>query len=133
MSQENVELLHRAVETFNRRDLAGFLELSDPGIQFTPYERAVEGLGPYCGHDGVCAWWGNSFEAFPDLAAELYDVRSQGDRTVARGRLHGTGAGSGAAFERTLWMAHEWRAGKALWWYAFDDEVDALKAVGLEE
>jgi hypothetical protein len=46
MSQENVELLHGAIEAFNRRDLDGFLEFADPGVEFTPYERAVEGLGP---------------------------------------------------------------------------------------
>src|SRR5205823_9476702 len=43
MSQENVELLHQALDTFNRRDLDAYLALHDPGVEFTPYERAVEG------------------------------------------------------------------------------------------
>ena len=93
MSQENVELLHGAIDAFNRRDLDAFLATQDPGGEFTPYERAVEGLGPYRGHDGVRSWWENSFEAFPDLTAELHDVRALGDKTFARGRLYGTGAG----------------------------------------
>jgi ketosteroid isomerase-like protein len=133
VSHDNVALLRRAVDAFNRRDLDGFLELADPGVEFTPYERVVEGLGPYRGHDGVRTWWENSFEAFPDLTAELHEVRGRGDKTVARGRLFGTGAGSGAAFERTLWLAHEWRDGKNVWWYAFEDEAEALKALGLDE
>ena len=133
MAEGNIALLRRAIDAFNRRDLDAFLAFQDPGIEFTPYERAVEGLGPYRGHDGIRAWWANSFETFPNLTAELDDVRGQGNKTFAHGRLHGTGAESGAAFERTLWLAHEWRDRKLLWWYAFDNEADALKAVGLEE
>ena len=133
MPQENVELLYRLVDVFNRRDFDGFLALTDATIEFTPYERAVEGLGPYRGHDGVRAWWRNSLQTFPDLTAELHEVRGRGNNTIARGRLHGTGAGSGAAFDRTLYLGHDWRNGKVQWWHAFETEAEALKAVGLEE
>jgi ketosteroid isomerase-like protein len=129
----NVALLRRAVDAFNRRDLDAALALHDPGVEFTPYERVVEGLGPYRGHDGVRAWFENSLEAFPDLTAELLDVRGQGNKTFARGRLYGTGAGSGAAFERALWLAHAWHDGRLLWWRAFESEAEALSAAGLSE
>jgi hypothetical protein len=133
MSEKNVELLRQAIDAFNRRDLDAFLALMDPGVEFTPYERAVEGLGPYHGHQAVRAWWGESFEALPDLSAELYEVREVGDVTFSHGRLRGTGAGSGASFERTLWMLNEWREGKQVWWHAFGSEADALEAAGLQE
>ena len=122
-------MFRQVIDAFNRRDFDAYLALMDPSVEFMPYERAVEGLGPYRGHDGVRTWWENSLQA----TAELYDVRSRGDKTFARGRLYGTGAGSGAAFERTLWMAHEWRDGKVVWWHAYESEAEALKAVGLEE
>jgi hypothetical protein len=67
--------------------------------KFTPYERAIQGLGPCCGHAGVRSWWEESFEVLP----EVQEVRDLGDRTLVRGRLHGQGAGSGAPFERHLW------------------------------
>jgi hypothetical protein len=133
MSRENVELLHRAIDTFNRRDLETYLATNDPDVEFTPYERAMEGLGPYQGHDGVRTWWEESFAVYPDLRAELYEVETVGDMTVARGRLRGTGAGSGASFERTLWLANEWRDKKVVWWHAFETETEALEAVGLRE
>jgi hypothetical protein len=133
MSRENVELLHRAIDTFNRRDLEAYLATNDPDVEFTPYERAVEGLGPYQGHDGVRIWWEESFAVYPDLRAELYEVQTVGEMTVARGRLRGTGAGSGASFERTLWLANEWRDKKVVWWRAFGSEAEALEAVGLRE
>jgi ketosteroid isomerase-like protein len=133
MSQANVELQHRAVDAFNRRDLDAYLALQDSAVEFTPYERAVEGLGPYRGHDGVRTWWENSFETFPDLALELHDVRGHGDKTLVCGRLHGTGVGSGASFEQTAWLAVEWREKRVVWWYAFQNEADALEAAGLAE
>ena len=126
-----MELLHQANDAFNRRDLDAYLALVDPGVEFTPYERAVEGLGPYHGHDGVRAWWKNSFEALPDLSAELCEGTDLGDITFARGRLHGQGATSGASFQRTLWIAVEWHSGKAVWWHAFESEAEALEAVEL--
>src|SRR5919106_817432 len=46
MSQENVEIVRRGHETFNQRDLDAYLAVHDPDVEFTPYERAIEGLGP---------------------------------------------------------------------------------------
>jgi len=133
MSQENVELLHQAIDAFNRRDLDAYLALQDPDVEFTPYERALEGLGPYRGHEGVRTWWEESFAALPDLSAELYEVRDLGDVTFSRGHLRGTGAGSGASFERTLWLVNEWRDKKTVWWRAFESEAEALEAAGLRD
>jgi hypothetical protein len=84
MSQENVELLHQAIDAFNRRDLDAYLATNDPDVEFTPYERALEGLGPYRGHDSVRIWWEESFAVLPNLRAELYEVRALGDVAAAR-------------------------------------------------
>jgi hypothetical protein len=133
MSQENVALHYRANDAFNRRDLGPYLALMDPGVDFTPYEVWVQGGEPYRGHAGVRSWWEESFAVFPDLSAELYEVREFGDRTLARGRIWGQGAGSGASIERAMWVAAEWRDGKAVWWCSFESEAEALEAVGLSE
>jgi ketosteroid isomerase-like protein len=133
MSQENVELLGRAVDAFNRRDLDAYLALQDSGVEFTPFERAVEGLGPYVGHRGIRTWWEESFAALPDLSSHLDEVRDLGHITVARGRLQGQGAASGARFERTLWMVVAWRNSKTVWWRAFESEAEALDAAGQPE
>ena len=96
MSQEDVELVYQAHDAYNRRDLDGFLALMDSDVEFTPYERAIEGLGPYRGHRDVRIWWEESFEVLPDLTAEVYEVRDFGDRVFVRGRLHGHGGNSPA-------------------------------------
>jgi ketosteroid isomerase-like protein len=133
VSRENVENTYRAIDTFNRRDLDAFLALMDPEVEFTPYERVIEGLGPYCGHDGVRTWWAESFEVLPDFRAEIYEVRDLGNSTFVHGCLRGHGAGSGAPFERTMWLTIGWRDDKQVWWHSFQSEAEALKAVGLEE
>jgi hypothetical protein len=133
MSQQNVDRTRRVIEAFNRRDLDAFLAPMDPDVEFTPYERAVEGLGPCRGHDGVRTWWEASFEVLPDLRAEVYEVRDLGARTFVHGCLRGTGAGSGAPIERTMWLAVEWHEEKEVWWCAFGSEAEALEAVGLRD
>jgi ketosteroid isomerase-like protein len=133
MSQENVELSYRAIDDFNRRDLDAFLALQDPDVEFTPYEVWVQGGNPYHGHEGVRSWWEESFAVIPDLAAEVYEVRDRGEMTFVGGRLRGHGAGSGASFERPMWLAVKWRDGKEVWWCSFGSEVEALEAAGLRE
>ena len=63
MSRENVEAVDRVFDAYNRRDLGAFLGLMDPEVEFTPYERALEGRGPCIGHAGVREWWNEAFEA----------------------------------------------------------------------
>ena len=133
MSQENKDQVREAVDAFNRRDLDAYLALMEPDVELTPYERAVEGLGPYSGHTGVRTWWQESLAVLPDLRAELDELRDVGDMVFARGRLRGTGAQSGAPIERTLWMAVEVRDRKAVSWHTFASQAEALKAVGLAE
>jgi ketosteroid isomerase-like protein len=131
MSQENVEIVCEGHDTFNRRDLEGYLAVCDPDMEFTPYERAVEGLGPYRGHDDVRRWWAEALEVLPDFRVELDEVRDLGDLTLVYGRLRGHGAGSGASFERTYWGVFRCRERKVVWWRAFQSEAEALKAAGL--
>jgi SnoaL-like domain len=60
MSQENVERLYRAYETFNRRDLDAYLALIDPEVELTPRIMELEGGSYYRGPDGVREWWRTS-------------------------------------------------------------------------
>src|SRR5687768_15343024 len=98
MSRENVEVVRGGHDTFNRRDLDAYLALHDPDVEFTPYERVIEGLGPYRGHDDIRRWWDETLEVLPDVKVELNEVRDLGDLTLVRGSLRGHGAASRAPF-----------------------------------
>ena len=133
MSQENVELVRRGHDAFNERDLDAYLATHDPQIEFTPYERAIEGLGPYYGHQDVRRWWREAFEVLPDFKVELDEIRDLGDVIVVRGRLYGHGAASGASFERSYWGVFRLRENRVVWWHAFQSETEALEAADLSE
>jgi ketosteroid isomerase-like protein len=133
MTKENIELTREVMDAFNRRDLDGYLALTDPKVEFTPYEVAVQGGSPYRGHDGVRMWWEETFSVLPDVRPEVYEVRERGEMTFLRGSLRGQGVSSGASFERGLFIAARWREGKLTWWHTFETEAEALEAAGLSE
>jgi ketosteroid isomerase-like protein len=133
MSQENVELTREVLDAFTRRDLDAYLALTDPEIEFTPYEVAVQGGSPYRGHEGIRRWWEETFSVIPDVRPEVYEVRDSGEMTFVRGSLRGQGASSGAPFTRDLFIAAEWREAKLTRWYTFETEAEALDAAGLRE
>jgi ketosteroid isomerase-like protein len=133
MSRENVELLYRAYDAFNRRDIDAFLALCDPDIEFTVLHLELEGGRSYRGHDGVRRYSENMLSVFPDFRAEADEVRDRGDVTVVGGRLRGHGTESDASFEQTYWEIWKWRHGKCIRWHTFRTEAEALEAAGLQE
>lgn len=133
MSQENIELVYRGAEAFNRRDLDAFLALTDRDVEFTSRFLELEGGGPYRGHDGIRTWWENVFGIWSDVRAEIAEVRDQGDVTVTRVRFRGHGMESDAPWEQTQWQVAEWQQGKATRLRIFLSEAEALEAAGVRE
>ncbi|MDQ3571547.1 MAG: nuclear transport factor 2 family protein [Actinomycetota bacterium] len=133
MSQENVELAHRAYDAVNRRDLETFLAFIDPEVEFVSGSAFFEG-GSYRGHDGVRKWWRDIFSVYPDWRTEVLDVRDVGDdHLIASLRGRGHGAGSGVPIDQVHWQLVQLREGKVIWWRTYVSEAEALKAAGLSE
>jgi ketosteroid isomerase-like protein len=134
MSQENVKLMYRAVDAFNRRDLDAHLALMDDDVEVVPRIGAMEGGSSYRGHDGVRRWWNNVLDVFPDWNVEVVEVHDLGDHlTLATIRLIGHGAGSAAPTDQATWQMGRWQRGKCVWWRAFQSRAEALEAVGFTE
>ena len=131
MSQENVDLTHRAFQAFNERDLDAVLALLDDGVEAFPILAAME--GGYQGHDGIRRWWAALLGTFPDFSAEVLDLRDGADLTVATLRLRGHGAGSDTPVDATAWHVSRFRDGKCVGWRVYTSEREALEAVGLSE
>jgi hypothetical protein len=131
MSQENVELHHRAIDLLNQRDFESFLELMDADVEAVSLLAGIE--GGYHGHVGIRRWWENLLGAFPDFAAEVLEVRDFGAETLMTYRVRGHGSDTDTPFEMPLWQVVRWRRAKGIWWQVFVTEADALEAVGLSE
>jgi hypothetical protein len=125
---KNAELLCRAVDGLNSRDIGAVLELADPEIQFTPLLLELEGAGPLHGHEGLRSWWDDLLGVFPDWGIEMGEVREIGDVTIAQARSHGRGMDSEALIEQSFWQVTEWRDGRAVWWHNYLRETEAIEA-----
>jgi ketosteroid isomerase-like protein len=126
VSENNVELLRRAVDAVNRRDLGSFLALMDEKVECVSRLVAIEG-GMY-GHEGARRWWESWFGAFPDYKIELGEVEETGDVVLVALRAAGHAARSALPFEDTAWHASEWSQGKCVWWRVLGTHVEALEA-----
>ena len=112
MSQENVELARRGDDAFKRGDLDAFVALCDPDLEFHSRLVAIEGGGPYRGHDGIRAWWEKIHAAWRDFSSEIDEVRSRGEMTVTRPTLRGHGMDSDAPWEQAQWHVVECATGR---------------------
>jgi len=130
MSGENVDLVLRMYEVFNRRDLDALLALMHDEVEIAPRLGALE--GDYRGHAGVRRWWSDLLDFFPDYAAEIVEVQDLGDVTLGeiRGRAHG--AASTTPVVETWWQSIRWRDGRCVWWRNFATKADALETIELE-
>ena len=131
MSQGNVQLVERAVEALNRRDVEAFLQNAEPEV-VQDWSRAMgPQQGIYRGEDEVArflqSWW-DAFDESVIIVDELIDA---GDQVVTafhgrqRGRSSGIEVeGPGAVL---LWSLND---GKIVAATLYQERDDALEAVG---
>jgi ketosteroid isomerase-like protein len=131
MSQENVELLRRAVDAFNRRDQDEFLALMDDEVE--AHSRIVAVEGGYRGLEAICRWWDDFLGSFPDYTIVVEEARDLGNVVLCRFRARAHGAGSDTPLIDPVWHVTEWRDGKCRWWRVSTTEAEALEALGLRE
>jgi hypothetical protein len=131
MSQENVELMRAAYDTFNRRHWEAFVALFDDGVEIESRLVAMEGA--YHGHEGLRQWWDAVTGAMPDYTVEIQELRHLGDVVLARSRGLGHGASSATPVIDPFWHVVRWRNRKIVWWRNCSTEAEALESVGLSE
>jgi ketosteroid isomerase-like protein len=134
MSRENIELHERGIEALNARVLSDELaaETLAPGFRIENAATAITDK-TYYGAEGVREWVRDIFEGFDeDARYELEEILADGDDfVVARVRLVGHGARSGAPVE-LRWVAATWyEDGKATRSAGYLRRSEALEAVGL--
>ena len=135
MSQENVEIVQRGFDAYNRRDVEAMLEDLDPEIEWHPAISApLEGEATvYRGHEGVRMWVRDLDDVFAEIHAEYSEVRDLGERIVAIGQIRMRGTGSGAETESPLASVTDFKNGKAIRFRTYLDPRQALQAAGLSE
>ena len=133
MTQQNVELVRRAVEAFPRADMDEMLSYMDPELEWhSAIVGAAEG-NVHRGHEGFRRWYADSFESFEELRLEWSEFRDLGDRVLAFGRVRARGRESGVEIDSPMGWVATVRRGKVVKAEGFLSRDRALEAAGLKE
>jgi ketosteroid isomerase-like protein len=130
MSEDNVEIVRRCLDAFNRGDIGSTLDAMDPEIEWVGEERGSS-RATYHGHDGVRELVSLLEDAFAEIRLEPDEFRATTDAVVVLGRICVRGRGSGAVVEsRRAWVL-TLCDGKIVRQQTYDEQQEALEATGL--
>ena len=133
MSHENVEVVKRALDGFNRRDLDDLFVLAAPDFEWFPAMPGTVEEGSYRGRDGVETYLGeisDTWEEYRIFGEEFCDL---GDRVLVLGRLEGRGRGSGVQVNSAAGLVFDLRDGKVSRVRGFLGHAEASRAAELPE
>jgi ketosteroid isomerase-like protein len=131
VSQENVELVRRALAAFNARDIDGYLACCAADIQLENLLSAIE--GEYTGHVAIRRFFDDIAAAAPDFTVNVESLEAIGtDRVLAFVHVTASGRVSGIASDTPTANLYDVADGRIKRLRVFLDRVEALKAVGLE-
>jgi ketosteroid isomerase-like protein len=132
MSQENIELVRRGIEAFNRHDVEGMKATCTPDFELVPLRAAMEGT-TYKGPDAIAEAFRDFDESWEELRYDIEDILVAGDRVVAITRLRGRGRQSGVSIDQAVALMFNVRDGKAASMRSYSDVDAALEAAGLSK
>ena len=140
MSQENVEIVRRAIEVFvsagydpHAISADEFFEIYDPDIEFD-VSRTNPETHMYRGRDGVYEILEQWIQTWDDYEQEVLDLIDAGaDRVVTVIRERGKLKGSDAWVEQTRGTVWTVRAQRIVKYEEHQDRAQALEAAGLSE
>ena len=135
MSQENIELIRRGIDAFNRRDFDAALATLSEDVTWQRFLSRTETDTPLVrGKEELRAVWESQVEAV-DLRVEPEEFIAVGDdKVIVPSRMVAHGSGSEIALSAAVtWMLTLGDDGLAAKVEAFESRADALEAVGLSE
>jgi uncharacterized protein len=131
MSEENVEVVRRSLEAWNRRDpttLAFFR--SDAEIDYSRSRAPFKGV--YRGHDGIETFWDFFWSTFEDVQIEMHGFIEAGSEVVVPNTAHMQGRDGIEVVARSA-LVYTVENGQITRLRLFQDQAEALEAAGLPE
>jgi uncharacterized protein len=116
-----------AIDAFNRRDMAAFLDLIDPDVEWVPLNAVLDG-DVYRGHDGIERFMADVDKDIENMQLRFEDVFEVGENVVLHATITGKGRGSGMDLELTVGWVIKVRNGRVDYLRAFPEREDAMKA-----
>jgi ketosteroid isomerase-like protein len=130
MSRENVEIVRRATEAYNRGDLEVASSFMDTGIEWDMSRVPVPDPAVYRGFEGLQAFSESWEESWAALDLEPQEFIDAGDQVVAVVRQVGRGRLSGVEVEQRFAQLWTLRDRKILRMEMYPNREAALEAAG---
>jgi hypothetical protein len=132
MSQENVEIVARAITAVNERDIDEYLACCTDDVTLRTPVAAVAGV--YEGPDGIRRFFSDIEDAGPDFRLEIERLEPlSAERVLGLLRFTVTGRASGVPTEVETANVYDFVEGRIRRINIFTDRTEALKGVGLRE
>jgi ketosteroid isomerase-like protein len=132
MSEENVEVVRRAVAAVNRRDIDAYLACCTDDVQLSTPLTDVTGV--YQGPDGIRRFFADVGDTGPDFQLTIERVEAIGPNRVLTFMLvTATGRASGIPQDARTGNVYDLAGGKIDRIRIFVDRAEALEAAGLRE
>lgn len=132
MSEENVEIIRRAVDAVNRGDRDAAVADLSPDAEYIPSEAFPESRvrrGPEDVKEFLTWLW----DEFEDARLDPHEFIDTGDKILVSTTISARGRQSGVEAAWDIWHVWEIRAGKVIRCQAFVSEDQAREAAGLSE
>lgn len=135
MSQEEVEIVRRLVDAWNRQDAESILALIHPEAEYVNAPSAVE-PGIRRGRDELVAVMRKQWEILSDASQEIDHFHDRGETIITESRVSRTMPGSDVRISNPLLISWRFRDGKLIRVEQLGGGAtfsDARKAAGLPE
>jgi ketosteroid isomerase-like protein len=127
---DNVKVLERHYEAFNRGDLEGLLEPFDPGVVFVEDPSVRPDAGSHMGIEGMRTFFQAMFDGSQEVAVDAVGWIDQGDLVIVEIRLHGRFRHTGIAGEARFFHVWTFRDGCITRLQMYTDKEQALRELG---
>jgi ketosteroid isomerase-like protein len=132
MSKESVEIITRMYSAWNSGDMDALVDVFDPEAEVRPALSTFLASSVYRGHDGVAAWYAETYEPWAEMTAEPQRFIDAGERTVVVVGLLARVPGGEVDLEGEIAHVVTIRDAKIVKLDGYDAPEAALGAVGLE-
>jgi ketosteroid isomerase-like protein len=134
MSRENVEILERGIDAYNRLDLGTLAAMTTEDFEWFPLMVGAFESGSFQGREGIAAYFDDIRDAWEHLRVHVGEFRDLADdRVLMLGRVEGRGGLSGIEVDAPLGMLAEFRGDRLRRVSTYLGHEETLKAVGLAE
>jgi ketosteroid isomerase-like protein len=132
MSEENVDLLRKGIDAWNRRDADMWLAYGAPEIEWLPARPAAAERAVYRGCEQVASGFASTWATWDRFEFEESEMRDLGDSVLWLGHVKMRGSASQVELDQEFAVHGLVRDGKLIRLLTFLCWQEALEAVGPE-